>query len=396
MTRDEQRTIQVVKELVRQRWDALACALPANVRLLTGYWPVVGRAVALVTREGRIGLLAPRDEAALAHAGFADQVVLFQPASLDRLDGCAESMTTGLDKLAQALGLSHGRVGHDGGAATEPVTYSAMFLYGDALPRFLGTVLPYVEQVGADEVLGRLRSTLTPMELDRLRAVCRLAERGFSQGRDRLRPGLLETDAALHFVGPMADGLAEGVERAGGFVFCMSGPHGAEASRAYARSRPTPIAEGALALIHCNSYGDGLWTDITRTYLVGAGDAGLRRMYEAVFSARKAVLATLRPGARASEADRAARQVLRERGFGEHFTHATGHGVGFGAIDPDARPRLHPCSPDVLEPGMVFNVEPAIYIEGLGGLRHCDMVAVTRDGAEVLTSFHAEPSDLLR
>jgi Xaa-Pro aminopeptidase len=69
--------------------------------------------------------------------------------------------------------------------------------------------------------------------------------------------------------------------------------------------------------------------------------------------------------------------------------------VGFAAIDPRALPRVAHDSPDRLECGMVFNVEPALYFEGFGGLRHCNMVAVTETGAELLTPFQDRPEDLL-
>ena len=89
----------------------------------------------------------------------------------------------------------------------------------------------------------------------------------------------------------------------------------------------------------------------------------------------------------ASEVDRAARETLKAYGFEKEFKHPTGHGVGFSAISHNARPRIHPQSKEVLEPGMVFNIEPAVYIEGYGGIRHCDMVAITDTGVEVLTPF---------
>jgi Xaa-Pro dipeptidase len=92
--------------------------------------------------------------------------------------------------------------------------------------------------------------------------------------------------------------------------------------------------------------------------------------------------------------DRAARDELDSRGLGRGFKHPTGHGVGFAAIDHNAIPRLHPRSEDRLEVGMVFNVEPAIYLEGTGGLRHCDMVSVTESGADLLTPFHDTLSEL--
>jgi Xaa-Pro aminopeptidase len=129
--------------------------------------------------------------------------------------------------------------------------------------------------------------------------------------------------------------------------------------------------------------------------VLGAPEQRQLRLYEAVFSARAAALAAIRPGARACEVDRAARDVMRSRDLSDAFKHPTGHGIGFAAIAANALPRIHPRSDEVLETGMVFNIEPAAYFEGWGGLRHCDMVAVTRGGAEVLTSFQANTTMLL-
>jgi Xaa-Pro aminopeptidase len=148
-------------------------------------------------------------------------------------------------------------------------------------------------------------------------------------------------------------------------------------------------------LTHCNSYADGYWTDITRTYCIGPLGERQRGMYEAVFAAREAALEAIRPGVKASAVDRAAREVMRAHGLGREFKHATGHGVGFAAINHNALPRLHPASPEILETGMVFNVEPAAYISGFGGLRQCDMVAVTPNGVELLTPFQSAVQELI-
>jgi len=78
---------------------------------------------------------------------------------------------------------------------------------------------------------------------------------------------------------------------------------------------------------------------------------------------------------------------MKSHGFGSEFKHAAGHGVGFAAANPNGRPRIHPLSPDVLEAGMTFNLEPAAYFEGYGGMRHCNVIAVTSDGAKVMTDF---------
>jgi Xaa-Pro aminopeptidase len=110
-------------------------------------------------------------------------------------------------------------------------------------------------------------------------------------------------------------------------------------------------------------------------------------MRAAIDEARQAAMQTIRPGVKACDVDQAARSVMHSRGFGEAFKHATGHGVGFAAANPNGLPRIHSLSPDVLEAGMTFNVEPAAYFDDYGGMRHCDLVAVNADGVDTLTKF---------
>src|SRR6185437_2748898 len=119
------------------------------------------------------------------------------------------------------------------------------------------------------------------------------------------------------------------------------------------------------------------------------------KIYRAIFEARAAALAAIRPGVRASAVDHAARSILGAHGFDQEFSHSTGHGIGFAAIAHNARPRIHPKSEEQLQPGMMFNLEPAVYIAGWGGIRHCDMVTVTGSGAEVLTPFQLRVEDLI-
>ena len=212
-----------------------------------------------------------------------------------------------------------------------------------------------------------------------------------------LRAGLSEVEAAGAFAHPLSTAgsvAALGAERSGGHVSCMSGKRSGTAYGAFARSTGKQIEPGDLVLTHCNSQVEGYWTDITRTFTTGDFTSRKRDMYDALFAARDAALAAIAPGVAACDVDAAARSVMTERGFGNAFKHSTGHGVGFGAIDAHALPRLHPKSPDRIEVGMVFNVEPGIYFEDFGGMRQCEMVAMTERGAEVLTSFQSHVEDL--
>jgi Xaa-Pro aminopeptidase len=259
----------------------------------------------------------------------------------------------------------------------------------------LAQAAPQASLVAADVMLAGLCAILTPRERAMVAMACEIAAAMFHQAPNRIRPGVTEPGVAA-WLRPLLSYLAPGPARSDGFVYCMTGAHAAQAGAAYARSRADiVVAPADTVLVHCNSYLDGFWTDITRTFSAGVPGRRLRAMYQAIFDARDAALAVLRPGARAADADLAARSVLEQCGFGSEFTHSTGHGVGFGAIDHNAIPRLHPRSGDVLEAGMVFNVEPAIYLEGVCGIRHCDVVALEASGPRVLTPFQATLDDVI-
>lgn len=396
MMADGERIGRIRQALEERGLDAVVCSLPSNVLLLTGYWPVVGTAIAVATRRGAIGLLAPKDERHLAEAGWADELRLFEPGSLEELRNAAEAVHQPLAMLLQEQGIERGRVGCETGPAFQPSSYASLHLYGASLGDVLAERFPAAVLVSADELLARLRSVPTAQECARVRTACAIAGSAFESAAATIRAGMRETEVAARFRTPLSTpaAMAAQVERADGFAFCMSGANAAHAYGAYARSRAKVVAAGELLLVHCNSYADGYWSDITRTYSLGEPDARQCRMYRAVFAARDAAFAVIRPGVRAADVDRAARGELEARGFGAAFKHPTGHGVGFAAIDHNAPPRLHPRSDDVLEPGMVFNVEPAIYLDDLDGLRQCDMVVVTETGASLLTPFHVSLEEL--
>ncbi len=383
MARDVERIERLQAGMKETGLDALVCTLPADVLLLTGYFPVVGTSVALATRDCEVLLLVPEDEQDLAEC-CADHMVTMKSGDSGEVRR----------RLSENFHL-HGKViGFQCGECYEPASYISMHLYSEALL----SVLDGANLRPADQLLSRMKAVLTPIELDRLRRACRIAAIAFELGRKSLAPGLKETEAAAHFESPLTTvGTGfEGVERAAGEVSCMSGVNSAKAWGAYARSRAREIEVADLALVHCNSHADGYWTDITRTYCMEPAGDRQCRIYDWVFEARRAALDRIAPGVKASDVDAAARDVMRSHGVASAFKHGTGHGVGFNAIDQHALPRVDSNSPDRLESGMVFNVEPALYFEGFGGVRHCDMVGVTESGVEVLTPFQSRLEDLVR
>lgn len=376
--------------------DALVCTWPDNVLVLSGYWPVVGTAVAVATGDG-VAVLAPEDERDLAAGGWAGEVRTYRPGSLQQLISPAEAAREPLRALLADLGLSQARIGYEDGPMFENASYAAMFMYGAALSRVLAEAAPDAALQSGMDALSQSRAVMTPYETGRVRLACEIAGTAFTRESASIRPGMREPEVAARVAAPLSEeGLARpGVERAGGFAWCMSGPNSAGAGAAYARTRNRELREGDLVLIHCNSYVDGYWSDITRTYTLGTPDERQQSMYDAIFAARAAALARIQPGEAAAEVDAAARDVLTAHGFGANFTHGLGHNVGFSAISAEFPPRLHPASPDRLEVGMTFNVEPSIYIEGYGGMRHCDVVTLREDGPELLTAFQSAAEQLI-
>lgn len=389
---DEARRQSIEQALKESSFDALVCALPAHVVLLTGYYPVTGKSIAVASRDGRIALLVPEDEEHLAQHSLADEVKTFQPASLKNLDPLDVVVLQALSPLLKSLRDEGAIVGFERGPFSETVPYSAFNAYCESIAFILKAALPQGKLVPGDDVLYRMASIKTPRELQLLREACQIAAHAFEQGAAHLRAGMSEQQAADAFRAPLFQGNL--AHRAEGFVWCMSGPNSAEARRAYAHSTERKMQSGDFVLIHCNSHLEGYWTDVTRTFAMGQETERFQRISLATSEARGAALSLIAPGIRARDVDRAAREVLGGYGYGNNFPHSTGHGVGFGAISPRALPRLHPKSNDVLVEGMVFNLEPAVYLEGIAGFRNCDVVTVTERGCEVLTPFQHGRAEL--
>jgi Xaa-Pro aminopeptidase len=389
--RDDERAGRIRDAVTAHNLDALVCTVPSNVLLLCGYWPVIGNAIAIATRDGAVGVLAPDDEAPFASDSWADAIDTFSAGSLDALTTVFDAVRGALARLAAALGLRHARaIGFEGAESFDTSRYAATFSYGASVPALLSAAFEPHALVDATDMLSRLRSTLTPRELACVREACGIARTAFLTTIPEVGPGMREVEVAALLRRRLAD---PDHDRADGFAYCMSGPNSARAYAAYQRSTTRTVSPRDAVLIHCNSYCRGFWTDITRTFIAAPRQDDHRAMQLAIFAARGEAMAVVRAGVRASRVDDVARATMSRHGFGAAFRHPTGHGVGFAAINHNARPRVHPRSDDVLETGMVLNIEPAAYVEQFG-MRHCDMIAVTDDGAELLTDFHNAADEL--
>jgi Xaa-Pro aminopeptidase len=347
--------------------------------------------VAIFTSEGNAHLIVPEDERELAAATSSARLIPYSSVTLQHLTSAAEAIEGPLSETLSSIGLTGragARVGVQMKQGVQPASYAVSTLFRGSLNQTLARIAPRLELVPCDDLFEREKSIRTPVELNLMRHAMKFAARGFHEA-----PQAISHTADEHAVAALVQGAFEAsplppeIQRSYGFFFCMSGPNSATASAAYARTRQRAIADGDLVMIHANTCCDGFWTDLTRTYTAGEPSTRHKEIRAAIFQARAAALAAIRPGVPAREVDSAARQVMASHGLGEAFRHGLGHGVGYAAANALALPRIHPESPDILLEGMTFNIEPAAYFDGYGGMRHCDVVAVTSTGVEVLSEF---------
>ena len=374
----------------------MVCSLPSNVLLLTGYWPVMGTSLAVCIRGGPTTLIVPEDEAELTGKSFADSIRTFTAESLDSLTDVTSALKLHVAAALRGLNLLAGPLGIEKGGTMEAAPYLAFRIFGTNLLSMLEMLVPDANFLGIDDWARELGALKTKNELERIRQACAIAKRAFVNGARQLRAGMTESEASQLFRRSLAacDLSGPEINRCDGFAFCMSGPNSAKAHAAFARNRCRTIEASDLVMIHCNSYVDGFWTDITRTFTLQARSEKQEQLFAAVFAAREAALAVVRPGTKAADVDAASEAAIRDHGLEQYLKHGAGHGVGFCPCGARRVPQIHAASPDVLRQGMVFNVEPALYVAGYGGIRHCDMVAVTADGYELLTDFQIDKESL--
>lgn len=157
---------------------------------------------------------------------------------------------------------------------------------------------------------------------------------------------------------------------------------GARTAEELASTTDRRIEEGDMVMIDTGAVYEGYYSDITRTAAVGEPDRELLEIYDVVYEANQRAHDAVREGATGKEADAAAREIIEDAGYGDAFNHRVGHGIGLDGHEP---PYLGPANEEPLEAGTTFTIEPGIYLEGLGGVRIEDNVAITDDGPKVLT-----------
>lgn len=240
----------------------------------------------------------------------------------------------------------------------------------------LGALPAGTRHAFAGDTLGALRMCKDEAEIAVLRRSAAIADGAVRAAFAAIRPGMTENQLAdvvrAHFT---AEGAAPEFDIIGA---------GANGAFPHHHTGETVIRAGDAVVIDIGGRIDGYPSDITRMAVVGAAPEGFDRIHDLVDKAVRAAIAAARPGVPARVVDEAARKVIADAGHGEHFVHRTGHGLGIDIHEP---PYITATSDVILQEGMVFSIEPGIYLPGRFGVRLEEIVVLRADGAEVLSGL---------
>lgn len=246
----------------------------------------------------------------------------------------------------------------------------------------LGELLgPEVELVGVEGAVEGLRAVKDAEEVARIKAASAIADAAFEQLLSDGLVGRTEREVAIALEVTMRE---MGAERPSFETIVAAGAHGA---LPHAQPRDVPIERGQLVVIDWGAELAGYCSDCTRTVATGELDQRATEVYALVRAAQLAGVEGVRAGAGGREVDAVARRVVDAGGHGERFGHGLGHGVG---LEVHEAPRLSQRSEDSLQTGNVVTVEPGVYLPGELGVRIEDLVVVTDNGCEILTTVPKE------
>lgn len=352
------------RELVRERLGDDAPAIlvtgPSNIRYLTGFTGA--------TREDPSGQLLLDPKPVFFTDGRYDEQAADEVADLERVIYSRERKLGDLVKGILA----------ERGITKLAVEASHVTL---AAGERLRAALDGVELVPTSDLVEKVRGVKDDGEIAAVRRAQEIAEAALTSVLS-VWSGGTEAELALAIEWAMRTSGAE----AASFEVIVAG--GAHSALPHATPRRQEISPDGVLLIDMGAKADGYCSDMTRTYLGSKAPPEMLRAHTAVLAALDAACEAVRPGVKAGDVDKAAREALDAEGLGERFVHSTGHGVG---LDVHEMPSLAISSEDVLEPGMIVTVEPGVYLPGVGGVRVEDLLVVTEDGAENLTKLDRGP-----
>jgi Xaa-Pro aminopeptidase len=357
---DIRRRVDALRELLAQRdLDALLVSQPESRYYLSGYTghdlpPRDSAGYLLVTRAKTQLLTDMRTTQQAEQEALSYEVVQYPIGTRPMEQVAKQRKDLGLKRLA----------------------FEAIHLPYQLHTDLRGALDPAVELVPQADLVDELRIVKDPTELRALQAAIDILDEAFAHLARFIEPGITEERLAWELEAYLRTHGAQGISFS---PITVGGP---QAAIPHAKPSSRPLQEGESIVIDIGALQDHYCSDMTRTVCIGAVPPKLQEVYDVVLEAQLTAERAIRPGMTGIEADAIARDFITRAGYGDNFGHGLGHGIGLEVHEPPWVSRGK--GEIVLRPGMVFSVEPGIYLPGWGGVRIEDLVLLGEDGCEVL------------
>ena len=348
------RVTRLAAQLPGRELDAILISAPENRRYLSGFTGSAG--YLLITPQRQLLFTDSRYSEQAGNQAPHFEVIQMQP---------------GLDWLMDALSETGvRRVGFE----SDHMTVASYNRVLDAVKEREG--LGGLSLIATSGITDELRPFKDQDELAQLQKAIDASDRAMEAVCPTIQAGMTEREVAWRMEVAMRE---YGADKTSFDTIVAAGPNGA---MAHHRPDDTVIKAGEPIVIDMGARVNGYCSDLTRTVVVGEPDEMFHKIYNIVLGAQLTAINTVRPGLTGEECDGLSRHIIAEAGYGDNFGHSLGHGVGLAVHES---PRVGPGGENVLEPGMVFTIEPGIYLTGWGGVRIEDIVVLGQDGATPLS-----------
>mgnify|MGYP001564497230 CR=1 FL=1 len=341
----------IYAELKKQGLDGLFLSSPANITYLTDY--TSRDSYFVISSKGNIYITDSRytEEAKQGLKGIA---------SIKKING---SVFKTIALACQELGL-------------ERIGFEERYLVFAEYDKVRECLDEGIELVATHGFVEELRQIKSKDELKKIKEAAQITFKAFDFIRDFISPGIKEIEIAAE----LERFIRYNGARAEAFEIIVAS--GANAAFPHHITSQRKLGNNEMVLIDMGVDFAGYKSDLTRTFFLGKITPLAREVYNAVKQAQEKGLRQIKPQVMAKRIDAAARNFIREKGYADFFGHNLGHGVG---LEVHELPRISPREEALIQPGMVFTVEPGIYLPGKLGVRIEDMVVVTEKGAEVIS-----------
>ena len=341
------------QRLVQKKIDAIFISQPENRYYLSGF-------------DGSSGFLLITEQDTILATDFR----YIEQAKTQAPDYEIFQITNDIAKWFPEMvaGLNPRRLGFEAGH----ITYGIHRKLRDIMNR---QQLP-IRLAPVDGLVESIRAVKEPEEIELIARAAQISDSAFEHIEYMIHAGLNEKAAAWEIEQFLRDNGSQAIPFD---IIVASGPNSA---LPHAKPSMRTINSGEPVLIDMGARFEGYSSDLSRTICLGAPDDTFKKIYDVVLDAQVTAMAIIKDGITGDQADSSARKVIEQAGYGEAFGHALGHGIG---LAPHEAPRLGPGSTEKLASGMVFTIEPGIYLPGWGGVRIEDTVIIENGKARVIS-----------